>query len=190
MFFWENIVCNPYSLHVLFQWTCLQKWEKSCWENFSYFELLATPIKTFTKELYDNEWALFINIYFYDSFLWNPSFKRLRFIILDTLSDVLDTCLRFSLIKIESFSISITMPRLVASLSSIKKRYYFFQKCKKKICESNHNKIGARSILTKAATPCFHTCLSAAFFFFLDILALKIDRADFQDQLLSLILKT
>ncbi len=29
-----------------------------------------------------------------------PNFKRLCFIILDTLSDVLDKCLRFSLIKI------------------------------------------------------------------------------------------
>ncbi len=46
------------------------------------------------------------------------NFKRLRFIILDTLSDVLDKCLRFSLIKIESVSISQTKPGLVASLSS------------------------------------------------------------------------
>jgi hypothetical protein len=39
------------------------------------------------------------------------TFKRLRFIILDTLSDILDKCLRFSLIKIESVSISKTKPR-------------------------------------------------------------------------------
>jgi hypothetical protein len=35
----------------------------------------------------------------------NPNFKRLRFSNLDTLSDVLDKCLRFSLIKTESVSI-------------------------------------------------------------------------------------
>ncbi len=69
--------------------------------------------------LYDNKYASFIDIYFYDSFLWNPNFKRLRFIILDTLSDILDKCLRFSLIKIESVSISKTKPHLVASLSSV-----------------------------------------------------------------------
>ena len=46
-----------------------------------------------------------MDIYFYDSFLWNPNFKHLRCNILDTLSDVLDKCLRFSLIKIESVSI-------------------------------------------------------------------------------------
>jgi hypothetical protein len=47
-----------------------------------------------------------------------------------------------------------------------------------KIREGNHNKAGPRSFFTKAANPCFRTCLSAAFiFFFLDILALKIDGA-------------
>jgi hypothetical protein len=47
-----------------------------------------------------------------------PNSKCLRFILLDTLSDILDKCLRFSLIKIESVSIFQTKPRLVASLSS------------------------------------------------------------------------
>ncbi len=36
--------------------------------------------------------------------------------ILDTLSDVLDKCLHFSLIKIESVSITQAKPRLVPSL--------------------------------------------------------------------------
>ncbi len=71
-----------------------------------------------TGLLYDNEYASIIVIYFYESFLWNSKLKRLCFITLDTLSDVLDKCLRFSLIKIESVSISQTKPRLVASLSS------------------------------------------------------------------------
>ncbi len=46
------------------------------------------------------------------------NFKRLRFIILDTLSDILDKCLCFSLIKIESVSIFQTKPCLVSSQSS------------------------------------------------------------------------
>jgi hypothetical protein len=52
------------------------------------------------------------------------------------------------------------------------------EEIRQKICESNGNKVAARSFLTKAATPCFCTCLSWSFiFFFLDILALKIDGA-------------
>jgi len=47
-----------------------------------------------------------------------------------------------------------------------------------KIRESRFNKTGPRGFLTKTATPRFCTCLSMAFiFFFLDILALKIDGA-------------
>ncbi len=47
-----------------------------------------------------------------------------------------------------------------------------------KIRKSNHNKAHPRCLLTKAATPCFRTCLSASLiFFFLDILALKMTRA-------------
>jgi hypothetical protein len=43
----------------------------------------------------------------------------LRFNILDTLSDVLDKCLRFSLIKIESVSIFQAKPPLIASFLSV-----------------------------------------------------------------------
>jgi hypothetical protein len=47
-----------------------------------------------------------------------------------------------------------------------------------KIREGHCNKAGTRGFFSKTATPCFRTCLSAAFiFFFLDILALKIDGA-------------
>jgi hypothetical protein len=47
-----------------------------------------------------------------------------------------------------------------------------------KIRKSNRDKTCSRSFFTQAATPCFRTCLSAAFiFFFMDILALKIDGA-------------
>ena len=69
--------------------------------------------------VYNNGFTLIIDIYFYDSFLRNSNFKRLRFIILDTLSDILDKCLHFSLIKIESVSIFQAKPRLVASFSSV-----------------------------------------------------------------------
>jgi hypothetical protein len=52
------------------------------------------------------------------------------------------------------------------------------EEIREKICQSNSDKTRTRSFLTKAASPCFRTCLSAAFvFFFMDILALKIDGA-------------
>jgi hypothetical protein len=52
------------------------------------------------------------------------------------------------------------------------------EEIRQKIREGHHNKAGPRGFFAKAATPCFRTCLSAAFFFFfLDILALKIDGA-------------
>ncbi len=57
-------------------------------------------------KLNDNEYASIIDIYFYEFFL---SFK-LRLLALqniwDTLSDILDKCLRFPLIKIEPVSIN------------------------------------------------------------------------------------
>jgi len=52
------------------------------------------------------------------------------------------------------------------------------EEIREKIRESNCNKAGQRSFFSKAASPCFHTCLSMDFiFFFLDILALKITPA-------------
>jgi hypothetical protein len=69
--------------------------------------------------LYDNEYTSIIDIYFYEYISLISNFKRLRFNILDTLSDVLDKCLRFSLIKIESVSIFQAKPCLVASFSSV-----------------------------------------------------------------------
>jgi len=54
------------------------------------------------------------------------------------------------------------------------------EEIREKIRQSNRNKTGPRGFFSEAASPCFRTCLSTAFFFFffLDILALKIDRAD------------
>jgi hypothetical protein len=69
--------------------------------------------------LYDNEYALIIDIYFYEYFLWSQSLSTCASNILDTLSDILDKCLRFSLSKIESVSIFQAKPHLVASFSSV-----------------------------------------------------------------------
>jgi len=49
------------------------------------------------------------------------------------------------------------------------------EEIREKIHESHHNKNCPRSVFTKAATPCFRTCLSASIVFFL--LDLKIDGA-------------
>ncbi len=56
--------------------------------------------------IYDNEKTSIIDIYFYEYF---PSFKSWTLAlqnILDTLSNILDKCLCFSLIKIESVSLN------------------------------------------------------------------------------------
>ncbi len=50
--------------------------------------------------LYDNEYTLIIDIYFYEYFLWSQTLSACASNILDTLSDILDKCLRFFLIKI------------------------------------------------------------------------------------------
>ncbi len=53
------------------------------------------------------------------------------------------------------------------------------EEIREKICQGHRDKTGPRGFFSKAASPCFRTCLSTAFFFFfLDILALKIDRTD------------
>jgi hypothetical protein len=52
---------------------------------------------------------------FIDLKSWAPALQN----ILDTLSDILDKCLRFSLIKIESVSITQAKPRLVPSSQSV-----------------------------------------------------------------------
>ncbi len=62
--------------------------------------------------LYDNEYASIIDIYFYEYFslflILNACIPNL----LDILSDILDKCLHFFLIKIESVQ---AKPRLVLS---------------------------------------------------------------------------
>jgi hypothetical protein len=65
--------------------------------------------------LYDNEYTSIIDIYFYEYFHWFKSWALALQNILDTLSDILDKCLRFSLIKIESVSLTQAKPHLVPS---------------------------------------------------------------------------
>ncbi len=69
--------------------------------------------------LYDNEYALIIDINFYEHFHWSQTLSAYAPNNLDTLSDILDKCLRFSLIKIESDSIFQAKPRLVPSFSPV-----------------------------------------------------------------------
>jgi hypothetical protein len=73
---------------------------------------------TFNK-LYDNEYASIIDIHFYEYFHWSQSFSACAPNLLDTLSNVLDKCLRFSLIKIEPVSSFQAKPRLVPSSQSV-----------------------------------------------------------------------
>jgi hypothetical protein len=56
--------------------------------------------------LYDNEYSSNINIHLYETFSTQTSLACALSHLLDTLSDILDKCLPFSLIKIESVSIN------------------------------------------------------------------------------------
>ncbi len=69
--------------------------------------------------LYDNEYTSIIDIYVYEYFHWLKSWALVLQNILDTLSDVLDKCLRFSLINIESVSVTQAKPRLMPSSQSV-----------------------------------------------------------------------
>jgi hypothetical protein len=55
--------------------------------------------------VYDNEYSLIIDLYFDETFFTQTSSACALYNLLDTLSNILDKCLRFSLIKIESVSI-------------------------------------------------------------------------------------
>ncbi len=65
--------------------------------------------------IYDNEYTSIIDIYFYEYFHLALALQN----ILDTLSDILVKCLRFTLIKIESVAIFPTKPRLASSPQSV-----------------------------------------------------------------------
>ncbi len=68
-----------------------------------------------------------IDIYFYETFsTFNPQALALQN-ILDTLSDILYKCLRFSLIKIEPVSINPSQATFAVFISSVV--YLFLLKC-------------------------------------------------------------
>ncbi len=69
--------------------------------------------------VYDNEYSSIINIYFYKTFSTQTSSACALKHFLDTLSDILDKCLRFSLIKIESVSINPSQATLGSLLLSV-----------------------------------------------------------------------
>ncbi len=79
------------------------------------------------RGVYDNEYTSIIDAYFYDYFHWFKSWALVLQNILDTLSDILNKCLRFSLIKIESVSITQAKPRLMPTSQSVE--YTFLLKC-------------------------------------------------------------
>ncbi len=72
-----------------------------------------------TTNVYDNKYTSIINIYFYETFSIQTSSISILKTFLDTLSDVLDKCLRFSLIKIEPVSIFPSQATLGPILSSV-----------------------------------------------------------------------
>ncbi len=73
--------------------------------------------------LYDNEYTSIIDIYFYEFFLCLKPWALVLQNIWDTLSDILDKCLSFSLIKIEPVSINPSLAAL--SLFSFSVVYTF-----------------------------------------------------------------
>ncbi len=69
--------------------------------------------------LYNNKYTSIIDTHFYETFsTWTSSIFTLKH-FLDTLSDILDKCLRFSLIKIESVSIFTSQATLGPIPSSV-----------------------------------------------------------------------
>jgi hypothetical protein len=95
-----------------------QKSKQSCGVNLSLNKLVC--LQTFPEtNTYDNEYASIIDIYFYEHFDWSQTLSAHAPNILDTVSDILDKCLPFSLIKMESVSIFQAKPHLVPSFWSV-----------------------------------------------------------------------
>jgi hypothetical protein len=67
-----------------------------------------------SNNLYDDEYSLIIDIYFYEILSTQTLSACTPKTFLDTLSNVLDKCWHFSLIKIESVSETQTKPHLVS----------------------------------------------------------------------------
>ncbi len=71
------------------------------------------------KIVYDNKYTSIIDIYFYETFPTRTSSISILKTFLDTLSDILDKCLHFSLSKIEPVSIFLNQATLGPILSSV-----------------------------------------------------------------------
>jgi hypothetical protein len=80
----------------------------------SHSPIFALALRV-TFIVYNNEYALFIDIYFYEYFHLALALQT----FLDTLSNILDKCLRFSLIKIEPVSNFQAKPCLLPSSPSV-----------------------------------------------------------------------
>ncbi len=77
--------------------------------------------------IYDNKYTSIIDIYFYETFSTFNPWALALLNILDTLSDILDKCLRISLIKIEPVFINPSQATLGILFSS--DVYTFLFKC-------------------------------------------------------------
>jgi hypothetical protein len=76
-------------------------------------------VSVFMLCIYNNEYTLIIDIYFYETFSTRTSSISILKTFLDTLSDILDKCLCFSLIKIEPVLIFPSQAKLGPILSSV-----------------------------------------------------------------------
>jgi len=81
-------------------------------------------VSNLVSVVYDNEYSSIIDIYFYETLSTQTSSACALSHLLDTLSDFLDKCLCFSLIKIESVSINPSQAMLGSLLLSV---VYTFQ---------------------------------------------------------------
>ncbi len=85
---------------------------------------VAIVIKIALPIVYDKEYTLIIDIYFYKYFHWFKSWALALQNILDTLSDVSEKCLPFYLIMIESVSLTQAKPHLAPSPHLLYIRFY------------------------------------------------------------------
>jgi hypothetical protein len=97
--------------------------------NFTYHHKTLAKLSTLQVAvcmlcIYDNEYTSIIDIYFYETFSIRTSSISILKTFLDTLSDILDKCLCFSLIKIEPVLIFSSQAKLGPILSSV---VYTFQ---------------------------------------------------------------
>ncbi len=121
------IFCQNSFCRLPFGWLSQHLWaDYHSWKEFSYTFFLGWKvdrnfhfIECFWWKVYDNEYSSIIDIYFYETFSTQTSSACTLSYHLDTLSDVLDKCLRFSLIKIGSISIFPNQATLGSLLLSV-----------------------------------------------------------------------